>query len=34
MSTFRRRIMMAVSAVGKYLSAWFHSEGWFHSEAW
>ena len=34
MSTFRRRLMMMATALERYVSAWFRSEGWFRSEAW
>lgn len=34
MSSFRRRIMMAMKKALAYLSAWFRSEGYFRSEPW
>lgn len=34
MSTFRRRIMMAMLAAAGFVTAWFHGEGFFHGEGW
>ena len=34
MSSFRRRIMFAVSAMANLFTGWFRSEGWFGSNGW
>jgi len=34
MSTFRRRIMMAMKKAIEDIKAWFRSDGWFRSEPW
>lgn len=34
MSSFRRRLMMAMINATRYVASWFNSNGWFHSEPW
>ena len=34
MSTFRRRLMMAMQMAVTEIIGWFRGEGWFHDEAW
>jgi hypothetical protein len=34
MSSFRRRLMLAVATLAGYLADWFRSDGWFRSEPW
>lgn len=34
MSNFRRRLLMAAAAMGRYFAAWFRTSGWFRNEPW